>query len=171
MSKKGNDKAAGDHIQTPKQQFEMHKKLLEQIIMDTQQQLADVNFEPAKRDSDEATHLKQHIKYLDDQVRQFKTRAEELGQTLKLRESQSKESKGVHAGTEGQHRSQDHATQTESAGAKSEAGVQTLADPLPVQEAASVKPESVSASHQSVETFKSLAQLRSNLRDLEVQRD
>lgn len=89
-----------------------------------------------------------------------------MGQTLKLRDAQMKEFKANQPSLDLHHR--DLGTQTDPAEAKSEAGVQTSSDPLFGHEAASVKPESVSASHQSMDTFKSLAQLRSNLRDLEV---
>lgn len=162
----------------------MHKKLLEQVIKETQLQLADVSYEPAKKDSEEVNYLKQHIKYLDDQVKSYKLRAEELAQSLKQREIQVKEFKAAHQQqveslmAKSQNRL-DQQTQTEAADmqklaqtlAKTDAMTQTLSEFGLTQESASLRPESVSASHQSVDTIKSISQMKFNLKDLEQQRD
>lgn len=73
----------------------MHKKLLEQAIKETQLQLADVSYDPAKKDSEEVIGLKQHIRYLDDQGKTFKLRADELAQSIKSRDNQIKELKAA----------------------------------------------------------------------------
>ena len=67
----------------------MHKKLLEQAIKETKLQLADASYEPPSRKeaaAEDVSYYKAHIKYMEEQLKTYKARVEDLSHSVKQRE-------------------------------------------------------------------------------------